>query len=158
GDTRAYAEKIRAQLALIPSLRDLQVAQSLNYPAVRVDVDRERAGLSGVTVQDVSRALVSATSSSRFVVPVFWADPKTGIGYQVQVEVPPYQMSSTEEVGMVPIKGAAAGNGAESMPQRGVSDTPLQRGPLLLRDVARVRSDKEPGEYDRYNMRRIVSM
>ena len=35
---------------------------------------------------DVSRALVTATSSSRFVVPNYWADPKSGIAYQVQVE------------------------------------------------------------------------
>jgi multidrug efflux pump subunit AcrB len=160
-ETRTYADQVRAQLAQIPSVRDLQVAQSLDYPSVRVEVDRERAGLSGVTVQDVSRALVSATSSSRFVVPVYWADPKTGIGYQVQVEVPPYQMNSTEEVGMVPIKGTGLGRGQETTPQRGTAsqagETP-RGGPLLLRDVAQVRPGKEPGEYDRYNMRRMVSM
>ena len=73
------------------------------------------------------------------MVPIFWADPNTGIGYQVQVEVPPYQMNSAEEIGMVPVKG----NGDKQ---------------LLLRDVARVRERKDVGEYDRYNMRRLVSM
>src|SRR5262249_28905184 len=120
-------------------LRDLQVVQPLEYPAVAVDVDRERAGLSGVTATDVARSLVSATSSSRFVVPIFWADPNTGIGYQVQVEVPPYQMNSAEEIGMVPVKG------------RGDKK-------VLLRDVAQVRERTVVGEYDRYNMRRLVSM
>jgi len=138
-DTRAYADKVRAELATIASLRDLQVVQSLEYPAVGVQVDRERAGLSGVTTTDVARSLVSATSSSRFVVPVFWADPDTGIGYQVQVEVPPYQMNSAEEIGMVPVKGKGDKQ-------------------LLLRDVAQVRERKDVGEYDRYNMRRLVSM
>jgi multidrug efflux pump subunit AcrB len=138
-DNRAYADKIRTELAKIPSLRDLQVVQPLEYPAVAVDVDRERAGLSGVTASDVARSLVSATSSSRFVLPIFWADPKTGIGYQVQVEVPPYQMNSAEEIGMVPVKGQA-------------------NKKLLLRDVAQVRQRKDVGEYDRYNMRRLVSM
>jgi multidrug efflux pump subunit AcrB len=138
-DNRAYAEKIHAELAKVSSLRDLQFAQSLDYPAVAVDVDRERAGLSGVTTAEVARSLVSATSSSRFVVPIFWADPNTGIGYQVQVEVPPYQMSSAEEIGMVPIK--AKGN-----------------TPLLVRDVAQIQERKVLGEYDRYNMRRLVSM
>jgi RND family efflux transporter MFP subunit len=138
-DNRAYADKVRAELAKIPSLRDLQVVQSLDYPAVAVDVDRERAGLSGVTTADVARSMVSATSSSRFVVPVYWADPNTGIGYQVQVEVPPYQMNSAEEIGMVPVKGKGEKQ-------------------LLLRDVAGVHERKEIGEYDRYNMRRLVSM
>jgi multidrug efflux pump subunit AcrB len=136
---RAYVEKVREALAGIGSLRDLQFAQSLDYPAVAVQVDRERAGLSGVTAADVARALVAATSSSRFVTPVYWADPKTGIGYQVQVEVPPFRMNSAEEIGMVPVKG-----GGEP--------------PLLLRDVAQVRAGKVPGEYDRYNMRRLLSL
>jgi multidrug efflux pump subunit AcrB len=138
-DTRAYAEKVRIELAKIGALRDLQVVQPLDYPAVAVEVDRERAGLSGVTTTDVARSLVSATSSSRFVVPVFWADPNTGIGYQVQVEVPPYRMNSPEEIGMVPVKGMGTKQ-------------------LLLRDVAQVRERKAVGEYDRYNMRRLVSM
>ncbi len=64
----------------------------------------ELAGLSRVTVTDVAQALVPATSSSRFTVPIFWADPNTGIGYQVQVEVPPYKMNSAEQIGLVPIK------------------------------------------------------
>jgi multidrug efflux pump subunit AcrB len=138
-ESRAYAERVREQLAQIPSLRDLQFAQSLDYPSVSVRVDRERAGLSRVTVADVSRSLVEATSSSRFVTPVFWADPKTGIGYFVQVQVPPYEMNSAAEVGMVSIKGR----------------TDKQ---LLLRDVAEVRSGTMPGEYDRYNMKRMVSL
>jgi multidrug efflux pump subunit AcrB len=136
---RAYVDKVRLELAKISSLRDLQFAQSLDYPAVVVDVDRERAGLSGVTASDVARSLVSATSSSRFVVPNFWAAPDTGIGYQVQVEIPPYQMNSADEIGMVPVKS----NGNKQ---------------LLLRDVAQVREGKVPGEYDRYNMRRLLSM
>src|SRR5579871_806335 len=136
---RAYVDKIRAELVKIASLRDLQFAQSLDYPAVTVEVDRQRAGLSGVTTRELANSLVSATSSSRFVVPNFWAAPDTGIGYQVQVEIPPYQMSSAEEIGMVPVKG----NGNSQ---------------LLLRDVAQVREGKVPGEYDRYNMRRLLSL
>ena len=41
-----------------------------------------------MTAEEVARSLVAATSSSRFVVPNYWPDPKTGIGYQVQVEIP----------------------------------------------------------------------
>src|ERR1700756_133513 len=71
--SRAYAEKLHDQLAQIPSLRDLQFAQALDTPAVEVRVAGERAGKTQVTVADVSRSLVEATSSSRFVVPIFWA-------------------------------------------------------------------------------------
>ena len=51
----------------IPGLRDVQLYQQLDYPTVRVDIDRQKAGLSGVTVKDVSDALLVGTSSSRYV-------------------------------------------------------------------------------------------
>ena len=66
----------------------MQFGQSLDYPTVDVTVDREKAGLMGVKMADVSRSLVTATWSSRFVVPNYWADPNSGVSYQVQVQVP----------------------------------------------------------------------
>jgi multidrug efflux pump subunit AcrB len=87
----------------------------------------------------VARSLVAATSSSRFVVPNFWRDPGSGIGYQVQVEIPQALMKSVADVEAVPVKA----NG---------------HTPFLLRDVAEVKEGSMPGEVDRYNMRRLVSM
>ena len=138
-ENRTYADKVRAELLKIPSLRDLQFVQALDYPTVSVQVDREKAGLSGVTVSEVARSLVAATSSSRFVVPNYWPDPKTGIGYQVQVEIPYQVMNSITQVQTIPIQKAGG-------------------DPLLLRDVARVSPGTMPGEYDRYNMKRVVSL
>jgi multidrug efflux pump subunit AcrB len=138
-DNRAHAEKVRTELSKVPSLRDLQYVQAMDYPTVNVEVNRELAGLSGVSVAEVSRSLVAATSSSRFVVPNYWPDPKTGIGYQVQVEIPYQIMDSIGQVETIPIQRS----GAE---------------PLLLRDVAKVTADTMPGEYDRYNMKRTVSL
>jgi multidrug efflux pump subunit AcrB len=136
---KEYADKLKAELEKVPGIRDLQFVQALDYPAVEVTIDRERAGQSGVTAGDVSRSLLTATWSSRFVVPNFWADPGSGIGYQVQVQVPPPRMNTAGEVGLVPVKA----NG---------------RSPLLLRDVAAVQEGTRPGEYDRYNMQRLVSL
>jgi multidrug efflux pump subunit AcrB len=65
--TRAFATKVRDELGRIPSLRDLQVEQALDYPAIHVNVDRELAGQLGVTVDQVGRSFAAATSSSRFV-------------------------------------------------------------------------------------------
>src|SRR5207302_6200172 len=87
-DNRAFADKLRRELLGVPSLRDLQYGQSLDYPTLDVRIDRERAVDSGVTADDVARSLTAATSSSRFTVPNYWRDPASGIGYQVQVEVP----------------------------------------------------------------------
>ncbi|MGE3821264.1 MAG: efflux RND transporter permease subunit, partial [Isosphaeraceae bacterium] len=138
-ESRAHAEKIREELAKVPSLRDLRYGQALDYPTVNVKIDRERAGLSGLTVEQIARSLVTATSSSRFVVPNYWPDPKSGIGYQVQVEIPYQIMDSVGEVETLPMEGATG-------------------RPVLLRDVAEVTRGTMPGEYDRYNMKRTVTI
>jgi multidrug efflux pump subunit AcrB len=139
-DDRAFAEKLRVELASIPSLRDLQYGLSLDYPTVSIEIDRERAGLSGVTAAEIARSVVAATSSSRFVVPNYWPDPKTGIGYQVQVEIPYQIMDSLESIETMPIQKPG-----------------LDRQ-VLLRDVAQVSPGTMPGEFDRYNMKRSVSL
>lgn len=138
-ENREYIGKVQAELAKLPAIRDMQVAQSLDYPTVEIKVDREKAGISGTTVSQVTRSIVTATSSSRFVVPNYWPDPKSGIGYQVQVEIPQPQLDSVEDLGAVPI-------------QRGIG------GSLLLRDVASLTNSTTPGEYDRYNMKREISL
>jgi len=138
-DSQEYARRVHAQLNKIPSLRDLQFVQAFDYPTVEVKVDRERAGESDVTAEELGRSLVPSTSSSRFTVPNFWRDPASGVGYQVQVEVPRDQMNSSKSIGMITIKKT------------------LQSS-VMVRDVAEVGEGVMPGEYDRYNMRRIVSM
>src|SRR5262245_26674195 len=93
-ESRAYAEKVRAQLERIGSLRDLQFVQPLDYPTVEVQVNREKLGRKGGSVKEVTDSVLAATSSSRYMVPLYWPDPTTGIGFQVQVEVPTERMKS----------------------------------------------------------------
>lgn len=138
-DDRAYAERLRAELSKIPSLRDLQFEQPLDYPSVEVNVNRELAGQMGVSVEQVGKSLVAATSSSRFVTPNYWADPKSGIGYQVQIQLPQPQMASLQDVENIPIT-------------RSDSSHPL------IGDVAQVRNSTMIGEYDRYNGLRMITI
>lgn len=137
--SRGYAEKLKAEMAKISTLRDLQFGQALDYPVLQVQIDRERAGQLGVTVEDIGRSLVAATSSSRFVTPNYWADPNSGVAYQVQVEVPQHTMSSIEDVMNVPVMQ----NGAQRP---------------LLGDVATTRQATAIGEYNRYNQQRMITL
>jgi multidrug efflux pump subunit AcrB len=65
-DVRKHAEAIESRMRRIPFLRDIGYEQTLDYPTVEVEIDRELAGLIGVTPKHVERALVMATSSTRF--------------------------------------------------------------------------------------------
>jgi multidrug efflux pump subunit AcrB len=137
--SRTFAVKVRNRLADIPSLRDLQIGQALEYPAIQVDVDRELAGQLGVTIDQVGRSFAAATSSSRFVAPGFWADPRTGIAFQVQVEVPQPNMTSLEDLRVVPV-------------------TATQASHPLLGDIAKIENSTIVGEYDRVNGQRMVTL
>lgn len=134
-----YAQKVLNEIQKLTSLRDVGIVQPLLYPTVDVKIDRVRAGQLGVSVRDVGHALVTSTYSSRFVTPIFWRDPKSGLSYQVQVQTPQADINSTETVGAIPIKtGGFAGP--------------------FVRDVADVDFGTTPGEFDHYNMRRTVSI
>jgi multidrug efflux pump subunit AcrB len=138
-DNLAHAEKIRLELAKVKSLKDLQYVQAQNYPSVEVTINREKARDAGIQAGDVGAALAPATSSSRFTVPSYWQEPGTGIGFQVQVEVPQALMKSPTDVGTVPVRA----NGGP---------------PVLVRDIAEIKESVMPGQVDRYNQRRVVSM
>jgi multidrug efflux pump subunit AcrB len=136
---RRHAELLREKLAGVPGLRDVGIGQMLDYPSVDVKIDRERAGLLGVRMSDATRSLVAATASSRFTVPNYWADVRTGVSYSVQVQVPPGLMGSVEELRNLPV----GGRGGEPVP---------------LRSIAEVAPGNASGQFDRYNMARTVSV
>ena len=137
--SEAYARQIVERLGRIDYLRDVQVGELLDYPSVEINVDRERAAQLGVTVEEVGRALAPATWSSRFTTPVYWADPKSGIAYQVQVEIPQSMIQSLDDVSRLPVKDGS-------------------HAPTLVGDLAEVSFGQATGEYHRYNMQRMVTV
>lgn len=138
GASRKYAEHLRGKIAEISSLRDVQFAQLLAYPSLNIQVDRERAGQLGVTVEDVGRSLVAATSSTRFTQPLYWAAPN-GVSYQVQVEIPQALTNSIDAVQMIPVAGG---------------DTAYP----LVGDVATIAEGTSIGQYDRINQQRMLTI
>jgi multidrug efflux pump subunit AcrB len=134
-----YAKRLIAEMEKIPEIRDAMIVQPLEFPTIDVSVDRIRAGQLGLTASDVSRALVPVVYSSRFVKQIWWRDPHHGHSYQIQVQYPQANVSSIKDVESIPLK-----SGEDSGPQIG--------------DVAQVNYGTMVGEYDRYNLRRIISI
>ncbi len=137
--SKAHAEKLLEKLRAIDFLRDVQISQTLDFPTVNVQIDRERAGMLGVEVEDIARSLVTATTSSRFTVPNFWADPKSGISFNLQVQVPEERTQSIEDLRNTPV---TSNHGA----------------PVLLRSLVDITEGTAVGTYERYNLARVVSI
>jgi multidrug efflux pump subunit AcrB len=131
-DVQSYAKRVQQELANVEELRDVEFEEPLHYPTVNVHVDRVLAGQLGTTANDVGAAVVSATASSRFVAPNYWRDPKSGVGYQVQVQVPQPAMTSLKDIQTIPVNSSTGAH-------------------PLLSQVADVQSTAVPGELDRQN-------
>lgn len=133
------ATQLYSQLSTIHSLKDIQIATPLNYPAIKIDVDRVKAGQLNISTDQVVRSTVAATSSSRFTSPAYWLDKATGTAYIIQVQYPEYRMNNTTQLEMIPVS----------------SD---KENVHLLSEVASWKRISVPGEYDRLNQQRYITI
>ena len=137
--SREIAEKLKGSLNKINYLRDVQIAQPLDYPTLQINYDRLRTGQMSLTVDQAGRSVLEATSSSRLTQPVYWLDKAAGNAYQVQVEYPQLAMSTPEQLDQVPV-GKSGDN------------------TVYLRDIAELKKGNSIGEYDRINQQRFITV
>ncbi len=133
-----FATKIEAGLKENDFLRDVRIEEALDYPKVQIKVDRERAAQFGLTMQDVTKVLTMATSSTRFINKTLWRDPNSGLIFQVQVQVPESRMQAIDDLKMLSIKPGSARP--------------------ILDDIATVTMGKEAGQVNRQGASRYVTV
>ena len=138
-DDYGYAQKIRSELAKLSFLRDLHYAQEYNYPTLDININRDRAGQFGLTMADVVRSIVPATSSSRFIEPNYWRDPSSGNAFQIQVQLPRNRVQSVEAIGSLPVM-------------------PDGRAEMQLDNIASLQQGTMPGLIERFNGQHIISL
>jgi len=138
GEAQDFSNRVKTQMNKISFLRDIRINQPLNYPSLVIDIDRMKAAQFGLSTNDVAKSLVAATSSSRFTAKNLWLDKQKGFAYQVQVQVPEFEMNSVKDI----------------------ENIPMVRGQLrpTLTDIASITPTKMPAEYDRIGPRRIVTV
>jgi multidrug efflux pump subunit AcrB len=138
-DDYTHAQKIQQEIAKLAFLRDVQFAQELDYPTMDITISRERAGQFGLTMADVVRSVVPATSSSRFTQPNYWRDTNSGQAFQIQVELPQNRSQSADSLGSLPVM------------KSGRQETELS-------NIATLKPGTMPGLIERYNGQRVVSL
>jgi multidrug efflux pump subunit AcrB len=137
--SRDIAEKLQSSLNNIPYLRDVQIAQPLDYPTIQINYDRIRTGQMDLSVDQAGRSVTAGTSSSRYTQPMYWLDKAAGNAYQVQVEYPQLSMNSPEQIEQIPV-GKHGDN------------------TIYLRDIADWKRGNSVGEYDRINQQRFITV
>ena len=94
---------LRKRIAAIPGAADVHIQQVTNTPEFFVDVDRRLASEIGLTEQQIANSMNVSLSGSYQVTPNFWADPKSGIPYQLWVQTPEYRNASLSDLMNTPL-------------------------------------------------------
>lgn len=130
------AQATAAKLKKLDSVSDVLIPQDLDYPGLELNINRQRAGLIGVSPKDVVDNVITALTSDGVISPSFWVDPKTGNSYMLTVQYPESQIKTLTDFRQIPLRSP-----------NGLSTTPLQ-------SVADIKEINTPTEVDHYQLRR----
>ena len=136
----AIAQDLARQIKALKGVSDVYVPQDMDYPALRVNVDRTRAAELGLTPKEVISNVITSLTSDVMIAPSYWVDPKTGNNYFVTVQYPENQVKSIADL--------------KSMPLRAPNST----APTFLNEVASITPDLTPTVVDHYQLQRVIDV
>ena len=102
------AQQLERRMEHIPGAADVHIHQVVDYPEIRLKVDRDKAGQVGMTERDVSNSLLISLSGSGQVAPTQWLNWVNGVNYGVTVQTPQTRISSLDALMRTPISAPLA--------------------------------------------------
>jgi multidrug efflux pump subunit AcrB len=139
---KAYAAAIEIsdQIRRLHGVSDILIPQDIDYPALRINIDRERASLLGLSQKEVVDNVITALTSNQMIAPSYWVDPKSGNDYLLTVQYPEDEIHSITDLKQIPIR------------------SPGGKEPTALDSVASVKPVESPTEVDHYQLRRVIDL
>jgi multidrug efflux pump subunit AcrB len=138
--TYKTASGLANEIRRVRGVNDILVPQDIDYPALRINIDRERASLIGLNQKEVVDNVITALTSNQMIAPSYWVDPKSGNDYLLTVQYPEDQIHSLNDLKEIPIRA------------------PSGSRPTQLDAVADIRSIESPTEVDHYQLRRVIDL
>jgi hydrophobe/amphiphile efflux-1 (HAE1) family protein len=136
GVAAQLAERIRA----IPNVSDVFIPQDIDYPALRLDIDRVRASRLGLTQREVVSNVITALTSNQMIAPSYWVDHRSGNDYMLTVQYPEGRVASRLDLTSIPLRA------------------PRSAVPTRLDAVTELRRVTAPTEVNHYQLRRVVDV
>jgi multidrug efflux pump subunit AcrB len=136
----ATAAKIAGPIRELHGVSDALIPQDIDYPALELDVDREKAGLLGLSQKEIVDNVITALTSNGMIAPNYWIDPKSGNPYMLTVQYPEDAVKTLSDLKQIPL--------------RGVKSTQ----PTFLDTVVNVKAIPSPTEVDHYQLFRVIDV
>ena len=134
------AQDLARQIRAAKGVSDVYIPQDMDYPALQVNVNRDRAAELGLTPKEVIDNLITALTSDVMIAPSYWVDPKNGNNYFVTVQYPENQVKSIQDLKAMPLRA------------------PNLKLPTYLNQVADVVPILTPTEVDHYQLQRTIDV
>src|SRR3989440_686366 len=147
---RSYdvARRLRDAIRTVPGAVDVHIAQVLDYPALKVQVDRVRAAQLGLTQRDVANSMLISLSSSGLIAPSFFLNPANNVNYAVAVQTPISRLASVPSLLATPLTPASGGRPADASAP--ALAEPPEAPAVMLGNVASVSPGAAPGGGNHY--------
>ncbi len=134
------AATLAAPIRELKRVNDVLIPQDIDYPALELDVDREKAGLLGLSQKEIVDNVITALTSNGMIAPNYWIDPKSGNPYLLTVQYPETAVKTLSDLRQIPLRGARSTQ------------------PTFLDSVVTVKTIPSPTEVDHYQLFRVIDV
>jgi multidrug efflux pump subunit AcrB len=141
--TYRTAQELSGRIRNLPSVGEVYIPQDMNYPALKIDVNRVHAGELGLSQKEIVDNVITALNSNTMIAPNYWVDYKTGNDYFLSVQY--YEHGQPAIHNLVDLK---------QIPLR----APNLKMPTTLDAVVALENVQSPTEVDHYQIQRVVDL
>ncbi|HEY2906040.1 MAG TPA: efflux RND transporter permease subunit, partial [Vicinamibacterales bacterium] len=138
--TFGAAATLAADIRKLANVSDVYIPQDIDYPSLRLDIDRERAAMLGLDQREVVDNVITALTSNSMIAPSYWVDPNSGNDYMLTVQYPEGRVKDMLDLRDMPLHAARL------------------KAPTELDAVTKITSLKSPTEVDHYQIQRVIDI
>jgi hydrophobic/amphiphilic exporter-1 (mainly G- bacteria), HAE1 family len=159
---RAYsvAQDLAARIRKLPGTGEVYIPQDLNYPALRLDIDRIHAAELGLSEKEIVDNVITSLNSNTMIAPNYWVDHQTGNDYFLTVQY--YEKGKPAihnfiDLQQIPLRGAEGKVDGARLPNVPRFDN-AKRPITVLGNVASLKAVQSPTEVDHYQIQRVADV
>jgi len=134
------ATELAGKFRQLKGVSDVMIPQDLNYPSLRVNINREMSAKLGLSSKEVVDNVITALNSNQMISPSYWVDPKSGNDYLLTVQYPEKQIESIQDLKNIPLRGAKSALTTQ------------------LGAVSDIKMIESPTEVDHYQLQRVIDV
>ncbi|MBV8811207.1 MAG: efflux RND transporter permease subunit [Acidobacteriaceae bacterium] len=137
------AQELGNRVRKLRGVGEIYIPQDVNYPAVRMEIDRVHAGELGLSEKDVVDNVITALNSNAMIAPNYWVDYETGNDYFLTVQYYEHGKPAIHnflDLTNIPLKA------------------PNLKEPTTLDTVVKLEHTETPTEIDHYQIQRAADV